>query len=240
MAELQLVELGPEMPATPGEYVATTTAGMARLAVCPDIDGSVFRDRFFGHRCERLCSGGVEEGCGDRGERLQSDRCFWETEFGVDLAQIERGELIPSGAIALGNYNYRHDLVAVNLVGTNVRDCSQSDEPATCYSNAYIPISLIHAGEARIRNHTGDDVSFDFGRGLIEHGKGLASEVVLTNPLGGSAETLLQPYYKEELRGRPLTGQYWLRVWDDAALNWDNVEDIQLVFRYRYWTRFGE
>jgi len=50
---------------------------------------------------------------------------------------------------------------------------------------------------------------------------------------------LLAPYYKAELRGRPLTGQYWLRIWEGEPLIWENVEDVQLVFRYRYWTRLG-
>ncbi len=147
--------------------------------------------------------------------------------------------MIPSGAIATGNYNYRNDLVAVNLVGTNVRDCSFSSAPATCYTNAFVPVTLEHVGHRLpVRNHSGETLDFDFGVGYIEHGKALASEAVLTNPLSGSMTALLQPYYKGELRGRPLAGQYLLRVWGDEALNWENVEDIQLVFRYRYWTRF--
>ncbi|MBI2896566.1 MAG: hypothetical protein HYY06_23610, partial [Deltaproteobacteria bacterium] len=106
-------------------------------------------------------------------------------------------------------------------------------------SNAFVPFTLVHEGEdIPIRNHDGDTIDFDFERGFIEHGKALTTEAVLTNPLTSSAETLLAPYYKEELRGRPLAGHYTLRIWEDPALQWENVEDVQIVLRYRYWTRF--
>jgi len=241
-SELQLEALPPDadvQSVEPGEYVETTSPGMGILHVCPDLDGAELRS-LFDTRCQNLCPsgfGGLD--CRDGGDGVIGQSCAYESEFAIDLGQIERGELIPSGAIALGNYNYRHDLVAVNLVGTNVRDCSQSQEPATCYSNAYLPITIEHRGHALpVRNHSGETLEFDFGVGYVEHGKALASEVVLTNPLTGAMDTLLQPYYKGELRGRPLTGDYRLRIWHDDALNWNNVEDIQLVFRYRYWTRF--
>jgi hypothetical protein len=221
----------------PSAYMPTTRSGISVQAVCPDFDGSSMRERFLERRCESICPAGIGRDCND--EDAIGSACFFESSFGLGLEQIERGELIPSAQIALGNYNYRHDLVAVNLVGTNVRDCSESEEPATCYSNAFIPFTLVHEGDdIPIRNHDGETVPFDFERAFIEHGKALASEVVLTNPVTGSAETLLGSYYKQELRGRPLMGHYTLRIWDDPALNWDNVEDVQLVFRYRYWTRF--
>lgn len=42
---------------------------------------------------------------------------------------------------------------------------------------------------------------------------------------------------RPELRGRPLAGTYVLRIWDDPALRFDRVEDVQIVLDYRYWTR---
>jgi hypothetical protein len=53
----------------------------------------------------------------------------------------------------------------------------------------------------------------------------------------GSQEALMAGYVKDELRGRPLNGNYTLYVWDTPELDWSRVEDIQLVVRYRYWTR---
>lgn len=43
---------------------------------------------------------------------------------------------------------------------------------------------------------------------------------------------------KGELKGRPLQGLYSLRIWDDPGLRWEQVDDIQLYWRYHYWTRF--
>jgi hypothetical protein len=240
LAQLQIEAIGPGEEAAPSAYMPTVRAGHSILKVCPDVDGEVMRQLHFADREELLCPAGLGRDCDEDGGNVRRILTFHEATFGLGLGQIERGEIIPSAQIALGNYNYRHDLVAVNLVGTNVRDCSESDEPATCYSNAFIPFTLVHEGEdIPIRNHSGETVPFDFERAFIEHGKALASEVVLTNPLTGSAETLLGPYYKQELRGRPLMGHYTLRIWDDPSLTWQNVEDVQLVFRYRYWTRFG-
>ena len=73
----------------------------------------------------------------------------------------------------------------------------------------------------------------------FEHGKALAAEVFITNPLNSTQNTLIQPYEKQELRGRPLQGQYTLRIWDVPELVWENVEDIQIIWKYRYWTQFG-
>ncbi|MBI2893819.1 MAG: hypothetical protein HYY06_09725 [Deltaproteobacteria bacterium] len=236
---LQLESLEPGEDPVPSDYMPTVRSGVSIQAVCPDLAGDSLRATYFQDLEEHICPAGMGRDCGPDSENVIRTLTFHEATFGLGLEQIERGEIIPSAQIALGNYNYRHDLVAVNLVGTNVRDCSESDEPATCYSNAFVPVTLIHEGEdIPIRNHDGDTVPFDFERAFIEHGKALASEVVLTNPLSSSMETLLGPYYKQELRGRPLMGHYTLRIWDDPALNWENVEDVQLVFRYRYWTRF--
>ena len=239
LAELQVEVLEPGEDPIPSAYMPTVRSGFSIQAVCPDLEGEALRDRYFADREERVCPSGLGRDCDEDGGNVLRTESFHEALFGLGLEQIERGEIIPSAQIALGNYNYRHDLIAVNLVGTNVRDCSRSDEPATCYSNAFVPFTLVHEGDdIPVRNHDGETVPFDFERAFIEHGKALSSEVVLTNPLTGSAETLLGSYYKQEFRGRPLAGHYTLRIWDDPALNWQNVEDVQLVFRYRYWTRF--
>ena len=241
LSELQLEVLTGERlwaeDPEPSDYQPTTSSGMAVLEVCADLNGDTFRERYFELKDTNICPAGMGRDCHDDGGAIVDHVYYREATFNLDLEQIERGGLIPSGAFALGNYNYRNDLVAVNLVGTNVRDCSESGEPATCYANAFIPFSLEQRGTLPVRNHDGETISFPFGTGLIEHGKALADEAVVTNPVTRAMDDLLGSYYKSELRGRPLTGQYWLRIWDGAPLNWNNVEDVQLVFRYRYWTR---
>jgi hypothetical protein len=80
---------------------------------------------------------------------------------------------------------------------------------------------------------------FDFGEGAIRHGKALTAERYLTVPLSGADTSLLSAtgITKTELRGRPLDGRYRLRIYESPALRWSNLEDIQLMIRYRYWSR---
>jgi hypothetical protein len=41
-----------------------------------------------------------------------------------------------------------------------------------------------------------------------------------------------------ELRGRPLDGNYILKVWEEPGVDLGGIDDIQVVLKYRYWTRF--
>ena len=53
----------------------------------------------------------------------------------------------------------------------------------------------------------------------------------------GDASLLAQPQFtKTELGGRPLSGAYRLRIYDSPSLRWDRVEDVQLIWHYRYWS----
>jgi hypothetical protein len=88
-----------------------------------------------------------------------------------------------------------------------------------------------------VRNHADQTEAFGMPEGRIEHAKALAAEVVLTNPPTTSQQALMQDYIKDELRGRPLNGDYVLRIWQTPELDWSAVEDIQILLRYRYWTR---
>ena len=74
---------------------------------------------------------------------------------------------------------------------------------------------------------------------VIEHGKALAGERVITNPPSSSDQGLLDPYMKGELNGRPLEGAYTLRIYESPTLRWERIKDLQLVWKYHYWTRFS-
>jgi len=76
--------------------------------------------------------------------------------------------------------------------------------------------------------------------GRIEHAKALATERLITNPPSSSDEQLLSAYVKREFMGRPLDGHYRLRIWDSGKLDWNKLEDVQIVLRYHYWTRFSD
>jgi hypothetical protein len=171
---------------------------------------------------------------------LTAQWCYYELPFHISLEEIETGENFSSGSIAIGNFNYRHVEVGVNIVGSNVLDCYDAQFPSTCYSNAFLQYSLRHGGSFSVRNHRGENVNFYLPAAWIEHQKALSTETVLTNPALGAQRELLADFMNTEFWGRPLTGGYLLKIWDTDGLVWPHVEDIQIVFRYRYWTRHTE
>jgi hypothetical protein len=213
--------------------------GAARLkpSMCPDYTGETFR-QMFSYKCDFLCTEGFSEvPCDSTDEGSYPTQCYYELPFHISLEEIESGETFTSGAIATGNFNYRHYLLGMNMVGTNVIDCTRAEFPSTCYSNGFLQYSMMHSGNFSIRNHYGDTVRYHLPNAWLEHQKALTAEVVLTNPPSGSQVGLMAEYLNGELWGRPLTGEYMLRIWDTDGLVWQNIEDVQMVLDYHYWTR---
>lgn len=161
---------------------------------------------------------------------------YYEIPFSFHQAAIAEGDIFAEESFATGNYNYRVDRLAVNVVGTNVRDCSRSDYPAGCYSRAITPYSLVQGGGVWVRNYRLSDVPFSMPAAWIHDAKALAAEVVVTTPLTSSQQALLADTYRSEFRGRPVEGTYLLRLHQTDALEFDNLEDVQLILYYRYWS----
>jgi hypothetical protein len=211
------------------EYQATDGRRLVHVAGCIDTTGSSFRQQF-----RRGCSCLNSNPCTNQSPDIQ---CYYETDFVLNLADIESGKYLTSDAIAVGNYNYRHGSIAANIVGSQILSCPEGGS-YQCYANGYLPYTLYHDGEVSIRNHGGWTEDFSMNQARIEHGKALAAEVVVTNPLSSQHQSLLSGFDKKEFRGRPLQGQYTLRIWETPGLQWQNLEDIQLIWRYTYWTAF--
>jgi hypothetical protein len=147
------------------------------------------------------------------------------------------GALPLYGKLAGQNTNYRSVQLAVNLVGTGVKNCSGSDA-ASCYSAGYVQYSLEHnANQVPIVTWQDTAYTFDFGVGHINQAKGLAAERYFTIPISSADNGLLQTvgFERSEFRGRPLDGTYKLRVWNDPSLVWQNLDDIQVIWQYHYW-----
>ncbi len=232
------------MTFAPSAFIGTNEEAL-RIALCSDDRGEAFRTGLtWRYGCDQLCPDGFGSSCSaDREGGRVVDRCYYETTFGITLDDIERGDLILSGGFALGNFNYRHIGLGVNVVGTGVLDCSNSRTPDACYSSGFVPYSLRHDGPYRVRNHEGTvfppaDRPDQLFVGNIEHAKGLAAERFLTNPVSSADQSLMSGYVRGEFLGRPLEGNYTLRIWDVEGLDWSRLEDVQVLLNYRYWTRF--
>lgn len=221
--------------ASPRQYVSTTDSTTKMLPACEDTNGDAFRANWT-RGCERLCASGFSTDCGSTNGTTQ---CYWETPFSVSQWAIERGQMLSASGFARGNFNYRIESVGVNFVGSGTRNCAGSDNPSTCYSAAFFPYSLRHEGPYVVRNFAGGDFTVNLFTANIEHARGLAAERYLTNPLSDSDESLIQQYIRTEFQGRPIDGNFTLRVWDEPGVQFDAIQDVQIVLKYRYWTRFN-
>jgi len=229
----------------PSLFAATTSPGVGLFDDCVVGDGNAFR-RSWRYDCAQLCSGGFSGHC-DPGEEA-TEVCFWELPFSLDEDRLlARGGGF-GGGFAFGNYNYRSGDAAVNVVGTGVRTC-EGENASACFSTAGIPYSLVHnapsssvlaGGAYTIRAHDGSLHDVDLFDGRIESARALAAERYLSNPLSSADSALLADYTRGELRGRPITGNYRLLIWDTGEVDFGAIEDVQILLRYRYFTRTGD
>ncbi|HKY35138.1 MAG TPA: hypothetical protein VJN18_04295 [Polyangiaceae bacterium] len=225
-----------EIGAHPVAFANTTASLTCLLPVCEDTTGEVFRNKAWRRGSARLCPDGFTGECAGSTAR---EIGYWETSFSINQRDIESGRILGNSGFAKGNFNYRIDSIGVNFVGTGVRNCSESTSPSTCYASGFVPYSLIHNGPYIVRNHQGKDFEAKLFTGRIEHARGLATERYLTSPLSSSDRDLLTDFKRLELQGRPLDGNFVLRVWDDPGVDFGALEDVQIVLNYRYWTRFN-
>lgn len=200
---------------------------------CEDTDGDVFRATQWKSRCERVCPAGFGGICPEDAV----EQCYREASFFISQRAIETGEALVQSGFARGNFNYRFDSVAVNLVGTGLRACDTSSSPSTCFGSGFVPYSLYHKGPYFVRNHYGEDYRAHLFEGVIEHARGLAAERYLSNPIGKTDRELLEDFTRTEYQGRPLDGHFVLRVWEEPGVNFSALEDVQLILKYRYWSR---
>ncbi len=218
----------------PTAFMTTNQLALSTLPVCEDTDGNVFRSDWI-YDCERYCPTGFRSDCPEE----EAERaCFWERSFSINQVDLDPGGRLSRTGFAVGNYNYRADALSLNFVGTNVRDCAGSPFPSGCYGSGFVNYSIEHLGPYPVSNHQGERYEPPLFTGLIESARGLSAERYLTNPLSSADRALIEPYSRGEFRGRPLTGTYVIRIWDDGVVNFDHIEDIQILLDYRYWTRF--
>ncbi|MGE0325730.1 MAG: hypothetical protein AB7S68_25610 [Polyangiaceae bacterium] len=223
-------------PNTPGVWHRTDVSRNVVDPACAEAAPQGMRKNFR-YKCDYVCSNGIGKDCPADSADAVPVNCYYEANFNIDLEQIEAGKLIPSGQLAIGNFNFRHNQVGINLVGTNVKTC-EGVSNASCFGNGFVEYTLLHSGATKIRNYTGDALPAKMDNAYIEHGKGLATERLITNPPSSADEQQLASYMKKEFKGRPLQGLYTIRIWDTPGLRWENLEDIQLVWKYHYWSRF--
>ena len=218
----------------PGVPFGTAETRTRSLRVCEDNDGSTFRPEAFSYGYARVCPDGYDGNCAPE---LAQYRGYYEVSVPIDSGELQRLLVGAPAGFAAGNHNYRFERVAVNLVGTGLRDCStlSGSTASTCYASGSINYSLLHTGPFTVWNAVGQSYDVPLFPGRIEGARALIAERYLTNPVSGVDLGLLAQVERVELQGRPLGGALTLRIWDDPGFRFDRLQDVQIVLGYRYW-----
>jgi hypothetical protein len=208
-------------------YQRTQGALSVPASYCHPQSGERFRD-LFTHDCEA------------------DGRCYWElvTPFRVPVTLLSRADL-PEGAPNRTRYNHRLGQLALNVVGSGVRDCEGVADYGTCASAQSVDYTLEHdATGAELYGLESNafragPYAFSFGKASLS-GRAIAAERNFTYlstadrsiAFGGGVG-------KGDFDGRPIDGGtlYRLRIWDSPELRWDRVDDIQVLLTYRYWSK---
>ncbi len=162
----------------------------------------------------------------------------------ADLARLEF-MLDPWGRVNRGvstepyqkRFNGRWGPLAVNVVGTGVKDCKLAADPMACYSQGFIPFNLIHVGPAWVTDY--DEIWRLQGvpSGRIEGGKALAAELWLDPLKDGWSTPYVGAVKRSELELRPLGGAYELELAVGPEVQLDRIERIQLLLGSEYWVK---
>jgi hypothetical protein len=239
--DLQIVNLGEAVEIDP-----STLPPGASAATAPFVGRVVFQC----NGASTLLPGGVPNGFVVTDPRVAPEPCGTFDVGGteVDLGGVHHAVFsfaIPSELdngyfgerLAGGNFNYRIQRVALNLVGRALFDCEHAARPTECYGDGNIQYSMRHDGETVLTNWDGDERAFAFEPGVIQRARGIADERWLTNPLSGTDASLIAPYERLEWWGRPLAGTYTIEIEDRPEMDWRNLENVQVLIHYHYWTR---
>jgi hypothetical protein len=201
-----------------------------------DYSGELFR-RAFTKRCT---TGEVPTtaSCATAGDPTATTTAY-RYAFSISLDQFRESGRLRSLGISDLNYNYRIRDIAVNLVGSNVLDCTQVSGGVTnCYSTAFVSYDLLQTGTVQLRDHSLDVAQFTLPAGGIRDGQGLAAERSITSPIAAADLQLLSQYWAQEFRGRPFQGEFVLELHAADAFQFQALEDVQIIVQLDYWSPF--
>lgn len=210
-----------------------------------DYDGVLLQDAFRKH-CVGVTTGstrvvGSDQQCNDPAAGLPDAYAlsYYGLQFRIDLNDLKAGNKLGDLGFSTENYNYRIRQLVVNLVGSNVRDCSLVGEHASnCYASAFIPYDLRQTGIVQLRDHALREHEYRLPAGGILKGKALAAERFITTPIAQADLQLVDQYWANEFAGRPFQGEFELRLFATEAFNFAMLEDVQIVVQIDYWSPF--
>jgi hypothetical protein len=173
-------------------------------------------------------------------------RCYWElaAPFRIPVTLLSRADL-PEGAPNRTRYNHRLGQLALNVVGSGVRDCEGVADYGTCASAQSVEYTLEHLAEGAqlygLESNAFAAGPFPFSFGVASlSGRAVAAERNFTYlSTADRSIAFAAGAGKSDFDGRPLDASTYfrLRIWDSPELRWDRVDDIQVLLTYRYWSK---
>lgn len=134
-------------------------------------------------------------------------------------------------------HNVRWGRLAVNLVGTGIRDCAHADDSLSCYAESFLRYDLAHAGPAWSTDYSEEWHTRPIPIGQIEGGKALATEEWL-DPISNSWNTsFVSNVARQELLQRPVSGTYTLDINLSPDVRPERIDRVQILAETEYWVR---
>lgn len=139
---------------------------------------------------------------------------------------------IPVPTTMVGAF-FETQTVAVNLVGTGVHSCA-GEGSNECYGSSFERYEL-KQDSSFAWGGSGGDV-FNFHEGVLTGAPALAAERYLSFPLSSADVALIdqQGIERTDFFGRPLLGNYRLKIFDSPSLNWEALEDVQIIVQFTH------
>jgi hypothetical protein len=165
---------------------------------------------------------------------------YYVYRFAISLDDYNMSGKLATLGVSAQNYNYRVRNIAVNLVGSNVKNCSLVQEnSAACYASAFIPYDFVQTGKVKLRDHDLVQREYELPKGGILNGKALAAERTITTPVANADLELISQYWAQEFQGRPFQGEFEIRLYNVESFDFLELTDVQIVVQLDYWSPFS-
>ena len=137
----------------------------------------------------------------------------------------------------VSRFNVRLGDLAVNLVGSGIRNCELAADPSACFAEPFIRYDLRQVGPVLVTDFDETWKSLDIPIGIIEGGKALSAEEFLDPVTNGFNRPDVGNVARVEFRDRPIGGSYELTLYLSPDVRVENIQRIQLLTQTAYWVR---
>lgn len=175
----------------------------------------------------------VNQACQVNGAPVHPDEA--RLEFSLDpWGRLNSGIESPP---FVDRFNARWGNLALNFVGTGVKDCTQAADPQGCFNDSFIVYNLTQNGPSWVTDYDEVWTLLNTPSTTIEGAKGLAAELWL-NPLqSGWSTPYISAVARTELTLAPLGGSYVLDFLVPPEVVLGNIERIQLLVGSAAWVK---